>query len=137
MKTRIAIISGVAAAILLAVAVREEPRLLLVGWMLFLWRNLCNVTFNPTGVATGVVAVALLLGMIHYIGRWWCRATPSGSDGPRRQWRFRWSLSVVIVVVVMFAAGFSAIGLARQLGWLLSSKGTTYVEQVDAKIIGG
>jgi hypothetical protein len=134
MKTQTAIISGLAVLILFAAVVREEPWLFLVGWMPFLWHNLQNVTVNPVGVATGVAAFVLLLGMTHYIGRWWRLAMPSGSDGPQRQWRFRWSLSVVIVVVVMFAAGFSAIGLARQLGWLLSSTEATYVERVDVKL---
>ena len=135
MKMRTATVVGVTAAIILAVVYPAQVWLLLAGWMPFLWHNLQNVTVNPEGVLIGVVAIALLLGMTHYIGRWWRQAVPNGSGSPRRQWRFRWSLSVVIVVFVMFAAGFSAIGLARQLGWLLSlsSGEPVYVERVEGR----
>jgi hypothetical protein len=130
MKTRTAIILGLAAAMLLSAAFREEPRLLLFGWAVFLWHNVGIVTVNPVGVATGVVAIALLLALTHYLGRWFCHAVPTGGDAPQRRWRFRWTLSVLLVLVVMFAAGFSAIGLARQLGWLASSGDTIYVQRI-------
>jgi hypothetical protein len=121
MKGRIAAIVGLS-AVAVAAVLSEAIRLLLVGWVVFLWRNLWKVTVNPAGVATGVVAILLLLGATHYFCHGWRRAMPGDSDSPRRPWRFRWTLSIVILLLVMFAAGFSAIGLARQLGWLLSSQ---------------
>jgi hypothetical protein len=112
----------------------SEVRLLVVGWAQFLWRNLGQVTINPAGVATGLVAIVLLLGVTHYLGRWLFGAKPGGSNAARRQWRFSWSLSAVILLVVMFIAGFSTVGLARHLGWLLSSNDPVYVERTDQLI---
>jgi hypothetical protein len=134
MTRRIAATLGILLLIGLAALFREEPRLLAAGWALFLWHNLGLVTVNPAGVATGLVAILLLLGVTHYLGRWCYGVMPGGVDAPRRQWRFRWSLSVVILLFVMFAAGFSAIGIARQLGWLISSNEPVYVERVDYKV---
>ena len=130
MKRRTAVILGLLAVLGVAAVFREEPRLLLGGWLVLLCRNAGKVTVNLAGVATGVVAILLLLGMVHYLGRWWCRATSGGVDAPRRRWRFRWSISLVVLLFVMFAAGFAAVGLARQLGWLLSSHEPIYAERL-------
>ena len=131
MKRRIVVILGLLAAVVLAAVWREEPRLLLLGWAAFLGQNLGKVTVNPAGVATGIAATVLLLGLTQYLGRWWCSA--AAGDVPRRRWRFRWSLAATILLLVAFAAGFSAIGLARHVGWLLSSKDPVYIQRVDGR----
>jgi hypothetical protein len=134
MTRRTLVILYLLAAVALASLFREEPALLLVGWLAFLGRNLRQVTVNPAGVATGIAATVLLLGLTHYLGRWWCRAASGGADAPPRRWRFRWSLAAMILLWVAFAAGFSAIGLARHIGWLLSSGEPAYVERVDRRL---
>jgi len=95
-------------------------RLLLFGWFSFLHRNLPGVAVNVVGVATGVVVFALTLGVVHWLGWSWRRG------GVRTPWRFRWSLTVVLAVMVLFAAGFSMIGLARHVGWLFSTTAPTF-----------
>ena len=40
----------------------------------------------------------------------------------------------MILLLVACAAGFSAIGLARHVGWLLSSGEPTYVDRVDKRL---
>jgi hypothetical protein len=128
MKRRIGLI--VLAAVAIAAMFREEGRLLLFGWALFVWHNMTRVTVNPSGVATGLIALVLLACATHYFARWWCRAVPRPADAPLRQWHFRWSLAVVLVLFLMFAVGFSAIGLARHIGWLISSPTPIYMEWV-------
>ena len=82
MKRRTAIILGLLAALVLAAVWREEPRLLLLGWLVFLERNLRQVSVNPAGAATAVVAILLLLGLTHYLGRWWCNAVAGDAPAP-------------------------------------------------------
>ncbi len=130
MKRPTALILGLSAAVVLAAVFWEEARLLLLGWATFLGRNFSKVTVNFSGVATGLAAILLFLGLTHYLGRWWCSAAGGGGP-PRRRWHFRWTLAVLVLLIVAFTAGFSAIGLARQLGWLLSSREPVYVEHVD------
>jgi hypothetical protein len=131
MKRRTAVILGLLAGILLAAVFREEPRLILFGWIPFLRRNLAAATVNPAGVASGIAAILLFLSLAHYFGRWWCAA--AAGDPARRRWRFRWTLSLAILLLVGFAAGFATIGLARHVGWLLSSKQPVYVGHVDGR----
>jgi hypothetical protein len=95
--------------------------LLLFGWLLFLYDNLHKISCNPAAMATGAVVLLLFTGLAHTIGRWWIGPHFSTAGAEKRSWRFRWTLSVVILVVVMFAAGFSAVGLARHIGWLLTT----------------
>ena len=135
MKRWIAAFLGV--AVVLLGRFREDVGLLLVGWLLFLRRTLPQATVNMAGVATGLVALALLVGVVHYFGRWWRGATPQAADAPPRQWPFRWSLAVLLALFVMFAAGFATIGLARQVGWLFASQPPSYTEAVDYKWGGG
>ena len=83
MKRWTLVILGLLVAVVLAAVFRKEPALLLFGWLAFLGRNLRQVTVNPVGVATGIAAIVLLLGLTHYLGRWWCRAASGGADRRR------------------------------------------------------
>jgi hypothetical protein len=132
-----AVILGVLAVLVGALFFNlEEVFVLLCGWLLFLARNLPKVTVNPAAVATGIVVIALLVCVTHYVGRRWSGSGLGDAAAPRRKWRFRWTLSLLIAVFVMFAAGFSAVGLARHIGWLLSSQESSYMEQVKYKLDG-
>jgi hypothetical protein len=122
---------AVAALILMLGFLIEFP-LLGYGWMPFLARNLREVSVQPGSMITGVVFVALLIAAIHGCGSSHCRAV-SAKSAVARRWRFRWTLAVLGVVVVMFVAGLSTIGLARHLGWMLSSTDPTYKETVEYK----
>ncbi len=81
---------------------------LLFGWFSFLRRNLPLVTVNWAGLATGLAILAITLAAMHVFFRSW------------RPWRFRWTVMIVLALAVLFAAGFSTIGLARHVGWLCS-----------------
>jgi len=103
------------------------------GWLHFLARNLGQVSVHPASVVTGAVFVALLIVAIHGCGSSFCRAvTAKSAVAPR--WRFRWTLAILGVVVLMFVAGLSTIGLARHLGWMFSTADPTYMETVKFKM---
>jgi len=103
------------------------------GWLDFLLRNVHRVSINPTAVISGIVFIAIAVAAIHGCGASLCRATSPTSRSQRR-WHFRWTLTVLAVVVLMFVVGLSTVGLARHLGWLLSSKQPTYEERVSYKV---
>ncbi|MHB9005006.1 MAG: hypothetical protein ACYC6C_13290 [Coriobacteriia bacterium] len=116
-------------AVAVAALVRPEIRVLLFGWFAFLRDNLSRVTVNPTTVATSLAFVVVLLALAQYVGGWWSKSRDSQAS-PRR-WRFRSSLAVLAVVFLMFAVGLSTVGLARHVGWLLSSADGIYIGQVE------
>ena len=86
------------------------------GWAFFLARVLPGVTIDRGGVAIAGVCLVLLAALAHsFFG--WLHAQANGT-----KWEARWTASLVAGVVLMFAAGISAAGMAHQAGWLLTSK---------------
>jgi hypothetical protein len=121
-----------AAIVILLLGVVVDPRALLFGWLYFLIRNLPRMSVNPAAVISGAIFVALFVAAVQRGGVSYCRAA-SAKSGSDRRWCFRWTLMVLAVVVLMFLVGLATIGLARHLGWLLSSKQPIYEEKVSYK----
>lgn len=85
---------------------------LLFGWIRFASQVLPKVTVNPAGVgmALGCLVLAAVVG--HRFCLWLRQGEP---------WRWRWTLSGLGGIVVLFAAGMAFTGVAHQAGWLLRS----------------
>ena len=88
------------------------------GWAYFLARVVPGVTVDPGGVTIAVACLALFAILAHSFFGWLHRQI-RGEEGPGGS--PRWTASLVAGVVLMFAAGISAAGVAHQAGWLLSS----------------
>ena len=124
---RIAIALGIVMDVVLAVVLYPRECLnvggaLVFGWVSFLWRTVPQAEVNWIGVATGVVFLVLLILVLHFSARWCYRAVAAEPSSPQRRWRFRWTLSMVLALLLMFVVGYSTIGLARHVGWVVSSK---------------
>lgn len=93
---------------------------LFTGWVNYLVRVVPRTGFTWDGVLTGVVCLVLLIFGLHGFLRWLhgeiCR-----QDGRTGDWRFRWTASIVALVVLMFASGIATVGIVHQTTWLLSS----------------
>jgi Protein of unknown function (DUF1559) len=95
---------------------------LAVGWGYFLVRVIPRVTVNAIGLVTGVVAVVLFGVGLHLLLGWIYRAThPTVAEVRPRQWRARWTGGLAMLVVLTFAAGIAAVGVAHQIGWLVTA----------------
>jgi len=115
----------------LGLAVPLQAFLLLAfGWVHFLWRVVPDVKTDTAGAATGVIALALLVVGLHGFLRWLhagigaLRSEPVGMDTLSESvavWRLRWTTSLVIIVLMIFVAGISMVGIAHQLAWLANS----------------
>lgn len=95
-------------------------KVLLTGWAYFLFRKIPSINVSPEAVATGVGALLLLTAGMHLLCR---RFFTRHFDevGTARNWRFRWTISLVGIIILVFTAGISAVGLAHQTLWLLTS----------------
>ena len=93
---------------------------LAIGWIFFLVRVLPGVTVDPGGVAIGAICLVLLAILAHSFFGWLYRHFQE-KDAPG--WKAKWTASLIAGVMLMFAAGISAAGMAHQVGWLLTSKG--------------
>jgi Protein of unknown function (DUF1559) len=96
---------------------------LAAGWAMFLVRVAPQVAINGEGVLTAAVCLVLLTVGLHALAGWlWeQRQREADPDQVRLAWRWRWTLGFVGIVVLMFVAGISAVGVTHQTAWLLTS----------------
>jgi hypothetical protein len=110
---------------------------LVVGWALFLWRVVPQLTINGGGVLTAVVCLAALAAGLHGFLRWFFRQIQGpGGEGGGPRWHCRWTASLLGMVVLLFVAGIAAVGISHQTGWLLTApeplSGSSFREAVAA-----
>jgi hypothetical protein len=98
----------------------EGGATLAFGWIEFLGWTIPRVTVRWEAILTGAVVVTLFVALTDGFARRCCRTAPARPDGSPRRWRFRWTLSIAAGLGLMFAVGYSAMGIARQVGWILS-----------------
>jgi hypothetical protein len=101
---------------------------LFVGWAYFLVRVLPDITLNWTGVLTTVLCLGLLIPGVHYFGNWiFTKVQEKRHVEPMRSWPWRWTISSLAVVVLMFTAGIAMVGIVHQSIWLASSSNSVSV----------
>jgi hypothetical protein len=69
----------------------------------------------------GGVALVAAIGVTHGLARWLWHACAPAEETRLRPWRFRWSLSMVFLVVFVFAAGIAMVVTVHEVGWLFST----------------
>lgn len=79
------------------------------GWIRFLLRVLPQVELDAGAAIIGCGAAVLLVGGLHWLLR-----------SMQPTWRFRWSVSIVGIVLLMFVAGISFVGVTHQVAWLMT-----------------
>ena len=101
----------------------ETGARLVTGWLAFLGRTLSRATINWSGVATIALCAALLLFGGHRFAVWLSSASAPADDAsrPPRRWPLRRTALLLAIVVLMFVAGISFIGLVHQTAWLATS----------------
>jgi hypothetical protein len=97
--------------------------IVLLGWLKFLTNTLPKVDVSPAGVATGVACFVGAAALGHHFCAWLysSKVQTSSEWSPDRRWRWQWTFKGLSLVVMMFAAGLCAAGVAHQVGWLLTS----------------
>jgi hypothetical protein len=94
----------------------------ITGWAFYLVRVVPQITWNWSGIVTAIVCVvALAFGLQWFLG-WFYRQLQSKAGTPTPQnWSWSWTLRILGLVVLMFVAGISAIGVTHQTVWLVTS----------------
>jgi hypothetical protein len=110
--------------------------LVLFGWMRFLVDNVPRMTFDPPAVAIGLAAMVLFVVLAHFTLRSFsagrAAATEPAATPRTAKWKWRWTLAILAVVLLMFVAGTAMVGLAHQAVWLATSPEPVYEE-----VLGG
>jgi prepilin-type N-terminal cleavage/methylation domain-containing protein len=93
---------------------------LLTGWVYFFSRNVPRADPQAEAVLTALLALALLTLVIHLLMRRFGNR-PAQNGLPARHWAFRKTLALVGIVVLVFGAGISAVGVTHQTAWLATA----------------
>jgi prepilin-type N-terminal cleavage/methylation domain-containing protein len=91
----------------------------LFGWAVFLWKTIPQASVEPAAIAVGAGALAAMIVLLHSFSRRMHRRL-HGEQSSYRPWRFRWSLSIVFLVISLFSAGICALVLIHETGWLIT-----------------
>lgn len=108
----------------------QPGRTLLFGWIEFAMRVLPEVQVNWSLVLIGIVSFAGIVFLIHHLGDWLLTQRPQSSG--QGKWRFRSSLSISLLIVVMFCAGLAAVGITHQTAWLIRSPKPWMVQKIGS-----
>jgi len=91
----------------------------LFGWMLFPFNVLPSITVNIEACLSAIVCLAMLTTGVHFFLRWlYAQRRLAGDPASPRSWRLNWTVIGLAVVMLMFVAGVSAVGVVHQVVWL-------------------
>lgn len=93
---------------------------LVFGWLKFIGTVLPDVQVRWDGVAMAGVAFVLFVAVAHYLASWLYREfhRNNSDESAPRSWRLRWTLSFSVVLILLFVAGISLVGVTHQAVWL-------------------
>jgi prepilin-type processing-associated H-X9-DG protein len=83
---------------------------LLLGWMDFIQRNVHQMRFRWEVIWSVLLYMGILLVGGHFFAKWIYRS-----------WKWSWSLRGLVVFLLMFIAGTSAVAVVEQSKWLVNS----------------
>jgi hypothetical protein len=94
------------------------------GWIVYLYRTLPQVRINVPGILTATVCLSALAIGLQWFLHWLTGQMPNKavkSDPNTSTWPARRTGVVLGLILLMFVAGISAVGISHQIGWLLTS----------------
>ncbi len=93
---------------------------LLIGWLAFLARVSRQITLDWPAIASTAIVLGLFLIGFHWFAASAVWQRNRSTAGPPKQWRWRYTVSIVALMVVLFAAGTAMVGIAHQWAWLVA-----------------
>ena len=82
---------------------------LLVGWILFLIANIKTLELNLEMALCGVGALLIATYGLHHLLTWVRGEKP---------WRRSWTLSITVLMLMLFGSSIAMTGMIHQLGWM-------------------
>lgn len=98
-----------------------EP--LTLGWWYVLARSAPRIEVSLIGVGTGVLCLGATMLTLHWIAAGIYREIrlKHGRTVELSEWRWSWTVGLVMAVMLMFIAGLVGVGLFRTTSWFLES----------------
>jgi hypothetical protein len=95
------------------------------GWLFYLARRMPEVQLDVGVTATSLACLAGLAVGLHLVLRWPSQPvqkTTRSEETSVRPWRVRGTGMVLAMVVLLFAAGLSALAVSRRIVWLATTR---------------
>jgi prepilin-type processing-associated H-X9-DG protein len=110
---------------------------LLLGWALFLVRVGQQIEYDWPTIALSIGLTAVFAFGLHRLLAWLYSSYRDGNDvvtlaqrtsasGNGASWSTRWTAAVVTMVLMLFVAGTSTVGITHQIFWLATSPGPLF-----------
>ncbi|MCS7470156.1 DUF1559 domain-containing protein [Stieleria sp. ICT_E10.1] len=106
----------------------QMGRTLLFGWIGFARRVLPAMEVNWPLILIGSGSLVGIILLVHHLGTWFCRERSQTAS--QNVWRLRASISLSLLIAVMFCAGLSAVGITHQVAWLIRSPNDWMVQRI-------
>ncbi|WP_141326948.1 hypothetical protein [Myxococcus sp. AB025B] len=99
--------------------VLQVPFLLAFGWLGFLKSVGPSVTFRWGAIGEALLVAGILAVGSHLFLRWlWRQLQPERAEA----WRVRWSVSLLLLLVLFFGATMASVGIGHHVGWLMAGR---------------
>lgn len=106
---------------------------LLLGWIYFPLRTLPRMTADWPSLAVGAVGLVLFVGLLHFTLSWFAA---KGNFAGHQGWRWRSSLVIAGMLLLMFLAGISLVGATHQLIWMQTGRPASAQPEAVVGIVG-
>lgn len=93
---------------------------MLLGWLYFPVQSIPKMTADWPTALLGLICAGLFVPGLHGTIRWFLQ--PSEPGGPARQWSWRASAGISLVLMLLFCAGTAMVGMSHHLVWLMTGK---------------
>jgi hypothetical protein len=105
---------------------------LLFGWTAFILRVVPKISWDWGAVTTGIFFTSLLGIAGHYFLAWLTRGI-AATRGVSFQWQRKWTFSGLLLLAFCFVVGMSVAGAAHQMGWILTSEESLFVDRYSMR----
>ena len=106
---------------------------LLTGWLHFAMRVVPKVRVRLDGIAIFAVGMLLACALTHFFLRWLVRESQLKRNVRLTPWRASSSVSLVAIILLVFAIGISMAGIVHQVGWIISSPKGLYTSEIQTE----
>ena len=131
---RTAIVAAVLGSVLVLFALSSSVALeLLTGWFHFAIRVLPKVRVRWDGIAVFTIGTLFACALSHFFLRWLVRESQLRRSVPVATWRVSSSVSLVAILLFIFAIGISMAGIVHQVGWIMNSPKGLYTTEVQTE----
>ena len=107
---------------------------LLLGWIYFPLSGLPKFTIDWPAAAVGLTSLVGFIAALHIALRWFAHALPPAENQSPRHWQIRSTITIAMIVLLMFTTGIAMVGLAHQSVWMFFGRSNERVTQAEQQI---